>query len=271
MIDRIIFLAFILVICLTACGSSGEQTPEALPVPATPDAVITETPAALPAAGALVEAIQILEPGPGSQVSTPLHVAGIADPTFEQNLVVRVLDENGTQLALAPTTIQAEAGQRGLFAIDLTLPADAAGPLFLQVYATSARDGGITHLDAAIVNLVTPGSEQIHTLEPASERIQILSPGIGQTISGGVLLLEGYGWASFEQTLVVELYDEQGNRITMQPVIVQSPEMGQPGQFRAELNYTLDAPQAGRMVVRDPSAAFEGDVHLSSVELRLEP
>jgi hypothetical protein len=47
--------------------------------------------------------------------------------------------------------------------------------------------------------------------------------------------------------------------------------MGQPGQFRAELNYSLDAPQAGRVVVRDPSAAFEGDVHLSSVELRLEP
>jgi len=271
MMHRIIFLASFLVICLAACGSSGEQTPEALPMPATPGAVITETVVELPAAGAPAEAIQILEPGPGSQVSAPLHVAGIADPTFEQNLVVRVLDENGTQLALAPTTIQAEAGQRGSFSIDLPLPSDAAGPLFLQVYATSARDGGITHLDAAIVNLVPQGSELIRILEPAVERIQILSPGVGQTISGGVLLLEGYGWASFEQTLVVELYDEQGNQIAMQPVIVQSPDLGQPGQFRAELNYSLDAPQAGRVVVRDPSAAFEGNVHLSSVELRLEP
>jgi len=271
MMHRIIFLPFILLICLAACSPSGEQTPDALPLPATPGAVMTATPAQSPASNAPAEAIQILEPGPGSQVSAPLHVAGIADPTFEQNLVVRVLDENGTQLALAPTTIQAEAGQRGPFAIDMPLPDDAAGPLFLQVYATSPRDGGITHLDAVIVNLVPQGSEQIRILEPAAERIQILSPGVGQTVSGGVLMLEGYGWASFEQTLVVVLYDEQGIQLAIQPVTVQAPDMGQPGPFRAELHYSLAVPQAGRVVVRDPGAAFEGDVHLSSVELRLEP
>lgn len=259
---RTIFLAVILLICLATCSHSGEQLSSA---------VMTEAPAGSPAVDIPAETIQILEPGPGSQVSASLHVSGIADPTFEQNLVVRVLDENGTQLALAPTTIQAQAGQRGSFAIDLALPPGAAGPLFLQVYATSPRDGGITHLDAAIVNLVPQGGEQIRILEPASERIQIISPGVGQTISGGVLLLEGYGWASFEQTLVVALYDEQGTQLAVQPVTVQAPDMGQPGPFRAELHYSLSGPQAGRVVVRDPGAAFEGDVHLNSVELRLEP
>jgi hypothetical protein len=268
---RNIFLAFILLIFLGACAPGGEQVPEALPSPSSPGAGITEIPMESPATVTPAEAIQILEPGPGSQVSAPLHVVGFAGPTFEQNLVVRVLDENGMQLALAPTTIQAEAGQPGPFTIDLPLPADATGSLFVQVYATSARDGGITHLDAAIVNLVSQGNEQIRILQPAAERIQILSPGVGQTVSGGVLLLEGYGWASFEQTLVVELYDEQGTQLAIQPVIVQAPDMGQPGPFRAELHYSLAGPQAGRVVVRDPSAAFEGDVHLSSVEIRLEP
>jgi hypothetical protein len=78
-------------------------------------------------------------------------------------------------------------------------------------------------------------------------------------------------WASFEQTLVVELYDEQGALLASQPILVNSLEMGQPGPFHAELNYNVNAPGAGRVVVRDPSAAFAGDMHVSSVEVRLEP
>jgi hypothetical protein len=263
-----VFIPAILILSfLTACSSG---SPEA-PVVNSPT-LAHETQANQGSASSTpAEAIQILEPGPGSQVSGPLHIAGVADPTFEQNLVVRVLDENGTQLALAPTTIQAEAGQRGTFAIDLSLPVDASGVLFIQVYATSPRDGGITHLDAAIVNLVSQGSEEIRLLEPAAERIQILSLKPGQAVSGGALVVEGYGWASFEQTLVVELYDEQGTQLAAQPVIVQAPDMGQPGPFRAELRYSVSANQAGRVVVRDPSAAFEGDVHLSSVEVKLAP
>ena len=108
-------------------------------------------------------------------------------------------------------------------------------------------------------------------MEPHPEQIQILSPVVGQTLSGGIVTVEGYGWASFEQNLVIELYDEQGNLLAQQPIIVESPEMGQPGPFQAELEYTLAAPGAGRIVARDPSVAFAGDVHLSSVEVRLEP
>jgi hypothetical protein len=56
-----------------------------------------------------------------------------------------------------------------------------------------------------------------------------------------------------------------------QPLIVDSPEWGQPGPFQADVPYSVTTSGAGRVVVRDPSPAFAGDVHLASVEVKLNP
>ncbi|HEY5573086.1 MAG TPA: Gmad2 immunoglobulin-like domain-containing protein, partial [Anaerolineales bacterium] len=141
----------------------------------------------------------------------------------------------------------------------------------IQVFATSARDGGITHLAAVGVSIAPSGPENIVAVEPHPERIVILEPAQGASISGGMVHVEGFGLASFEQHLLVEVYDEQGSLAGSQPVTVQSPEMGHPGPFSADVSYNVQTAGAGRVVVRDPSPAFNGDVHLSSVEVRLEP
>lgn len=274
----------ILALWLASCNSAAVTTTEPTMAVATPTSPVAatipqaasaiETRMAQPTVSAVPEpeeAILILEPGPGSRVASPIHIEGMADSTFEQNLVVEILTADGTQLAVSPVTIQAELGQRGPFAIDIPVQASSEQPLFVQVSASSPRDGGITHLASVVVSIVGNGQVDIKVMEPRSEQIQVLSPAVGQTLQGGVAVVEGYGWASFEQTLVVELYDEQGRLLTMQPIIVQSPEMGQPGLFRAELAYTINTPGAGRIVVRDPSVAFAGDVHVASVEVRLEP
>lgn len=274
----------ILALWLASCNSAAVTTTEPTMAVATPTSPVAATiPQAAPAIETRMaqptvsavpepeEAILILEPGPGSRVASPIHIEGMADSTFEQNLVVEILTADGTQLAVSPVTIQAELGQRGPFAIDIPVQASSEQPLFVQVSASSPRDGGITHLASVVVSIVGNGQVDIKVMEPRSEQIQVLSPAVGQTLQGGVAVVEGYGWASFEQTLVVELYDEQGIMLTRQPIIVQSPEMGQPGLFRAELAYMINTPGAGRIVVRDPSVAFAGDVHVASVEVRLEP
>jgi hypothetical protein len=93
---------------------------------------------------------------------------------------------------------------------------------------------------------------------------------VNEVLSGAVHV-EGYAWASFEQTLVVEVFDTDGRVVGSLPVLVNSPEMGQPGPFSADLLFTVDASGPGRVVVRDPSPAFDGDVHLASVEVTLQP
>ncbi len=65
------------------------------------------------------EAIVIMEPASGSRVTSPLRLRGEANPTFEQNLIVRMVTADGEEMSLQPTTIQADAGQRGPFTLDI--------------------------------------------------------------------------------------------------------------------------------------------------------
>jgi hypothetical protein len=217
------------------------------------------------------EAIMILSPASGSHLTSPLQVSGEADPTFEQNLVVRVLQADGTQVALAPTTIQADIGQRGPFELELPVSLTSEQNIFIQVYAESARDGKITHLSSVGVTFTPTGPEDIINREPYPEQITIFQPQNGAAIAGEMVNVRGFGLAGFEQTLLVEVHDEEGEVVGSEPVIVDAPDLGQPGFFDVEVEYTVNQAQHGRIVVRDVSPAFGGDAHLSSVEVNLAP
>jgi LysM repeat protein len=217
------------------------------------------------------ESILILQPASGSRLTSPLTITGMADPTFEQTLVVRMLLDDGTQIALLPTIIQAELGQRGAFEVELEFEVSGERQAFIQVFTQSARDGQITHLAAVGITLSDTGPADIRTSERWSEQIHILKPSPGELITGGVISIEGFGWAGFENTLVVELQDENGKVIGLAPVTIESPEMGHSGPFRAQIPYTTTTEGHGRVVVRDVSPAFGGDIHVSSVEIKLAP
>jgi hypothetical protein len=217
------------------------------------------------------ESILILTPGPGSRLVNPIHVTGIADPTFEQVLVVRAVSAEGTELALVPAQILAEAGQRGPFAADLSVPVTESTPVFIQVYATSPRDGGITHLSSVTVMVKPEGGPEIRPVDSHLERIVIDQPAAGGSVQGGTAHITGFGLASFEQALLAEVVGPDGTVIGSQSLLVQAPDMGVPGPFSVDVPYVLSAPGPGRILVRDLSAAFGGDVHVSSVEVNLEP
>lgn len=250
--------------------------PTATPVPPTATAV-PPTATALPPTPAPSgedrpeEAILILEPGPGSRLVSPIHVAGLADPTFEQNLVVRIILDDGTILLTEPTTIQADVGQRGPFALDVAVTVSGERQAFIQVFATSPRDGSITHLNSVGVTLLASGQATILPVTPYQERIVIEQPVLNAPLSGGMVHVAGWALASFEGTLVVDVLDEAGNVVGSQPLIVQAPDMGQPGPFSADVPYRVAAEGPGTIVVRDPSVVFDGDVHRASVNVILKP
>jgi hypothetical protein len=260
-----------LAIGLAGCGPQ-PQPPATATVALIPSQA---APTASPTTGSDIpagdEAILILSPGPGSRLVNPIHLSGEADPTFEQTLGVRLLADDGTELASLTTTIQADAGQRGAYEVDIPFDLGQPHQAFIQVFAASARDGGITHLASVGVQLAAEGAPDIRPGQTHPEQITILEPRLGATISGGRLHVAGYGWAGFEQTLVIDVYDEMGQKIGEQPVIINAPDMGQPGSFEADVVYDLGQAGPGRVVVRDVSPAFGGDVHLTSVEVMLQP
>lgn len=247
-------------------ATAAEATLAASPTPPAPEASPTPEAPPLPE-----EAILILEPGPGSRLVSPVRVSGIANPAFEQTLGVAIVLDDGTQLALGPASIEAEPGQRGSFTVDAPFEVEGERQAFIQVFDISPRDGGILHLASVGVTLLEEGEASVTPVEPHPERIALFEPQAGATVSGGTAQVEGFALASFEQTLLVEVQDASGNVIGAQSALVEAPDLGIPGPFRAEVPYELDSAGPGRIVVRDLSAAFGGDVHVSSVEVELEP
>ena len=256
----------------TATASPAPLLPQPLP----PEALPSSTPQPLAATEAApaegpAEAILILEPGPGARLTSPLRVAGMADSTFEQHLLLRLVLDDGTEIAAGPVIIQSELGTRGPFEGELAFSVAGERNALLQVSSQSARDGGITHLASVGVTLAPTGPVQLQPAAPHFESLQITAPQPGDTASGGVVHVEGIGRASFEGNLVIEVYDEQGNLIGSMPVLVDAPDMGLAGPFSADVPYSVAVAGFGRVTVVDPLPAFDGLGHIASVEVRLLP
>jgi phage tail protein X len=217
------------------------------------------------------EAIVIEEPGPGSRVTSPIVVRGVSDPAQHQEIVARLVYEDGTVAFEQPVQIEAPLGQRGPYEAIIPFSVSGERQAFVQMLIRSARDGRITHLSSAGVTLTGSGPADIVTQEAQPARVTIYQPQTNSTISGGVATISGFGLASFEQTLLVEIHDEAGNTIAAEPVMVDAPDLGQPGYFSIDLPYSVDEAGHGRVVVRDRSAAFAGDVYVTSVEIMLQP
>lgn len=238
---------------------------------------------ATPEAGRGAETILLLEPGSGSSIVSPVHVAGEADPTFEQSLVVQLTDAEGAVVATVPVQIAAEAGQRGPFSVDVSFSVSADQPGRVSVFSASARDGGLIHLASAEVMLLASGAASLTTGQSHPESIALSEPQFLATVSGGTAHLTGFSDYVFENQLGVVICGEGGagapdlicgtkdNLLGTGTAYVNSPDMGQPGPFSADVNYTVAAPMRGRIVVFDTSPRDGGLTHLTSQELTLAP
>jgi hypothetical protein len=230
-----------------------------------------------------MESIVLLQPAPGSEVSSPVVVEGFSAPTFEQNLIVMITDIYGVLLALQSTTIQAEFGQAGMFRAEINFEVSDEMPGRISVYDVSARDGGLLHLASAHVVFKDSGLPEISLAFSRPETIAILSPLMLEEISGGVLQIEGYSEYFFESNLGIMVCGEGGtgalhdfcgtedNILAQGYAMIASPDIGQPGPFSGEIAYNVAGRTHARLVVFAVSPMDGRIEHLSSQEIILNP
>ncbi len=229
------------------------------------------------------ETILILAPGNSSSVSSPVQVAGEADPTFEQNLVIQIADASGAVIATQPTTILGAGGARGPFKVLVPFTVTGSGPGRISVFSTSPRDGGLIHLSSVEVTLLSGGTAAIVPGQPHNETHIILEPAPQAQMSGGTLHLSGYSAYVFESQLAVALCGEGGsgapdlvcgtadNVLATGTAALAAPDVGQPGPFASLLAYHVSTTVSGRLVVYSRSPRDGGLVHLSSLPVTLAP
>lgn len=227
-----------------------------------------------PAVGLPPEQIIILQPGPGSQVTSPLQVAGWAGPSYKDRVQLRLLGEDGRVMAqdFAYLHVLSGAGNSGRFyrefPFNIKLVAEAAR---LEIRAQGYQDGQLSHLTTLDVVLLSTGSQLIHPAIPGAEKLAIFTPRAEVIVEGGQVFVQGAGWVDSDLPLTIEVLDRRGEILGSTQVHLNSQAIGQLGTFQADISYQVSFSQWGRIAVSEHSPDIPGLIHFSSVEVWLKP
>lgn len=100
----------------------------------------------------LAPPIIVQRPSPGRRVTSPVTIGGTAN-VFEATVSIRVLDENGDELAGTFTTATCGTGCRGDYERKVTFSVDRVQPGTIEVFEQSAEDGSPLHVVRVPVTL----------------------------------------------------------------------------------------------------------------------
>lgn len=103
--------------------------------------------------GGLSRVITIESPLNGQDVSGALVIRGnVTIAPFENNLVMRVYNQNGNELFVGPVMVDApDMGAPGMFNVTLDLAGFPPGRIYIELSDLSAADGSILALDSVMV------------------------------------------------------------------------------------------------------------------------
>lgn len=218
-----------------------------------------------------LEAVAFFEPGPGSQVTSPLHITGFAGPSHEERLHLRLIGEDGQVLAEHTTFLLSSPGIAGRFAWDLPFHIDGVaerGRLIATI--DSLRDGQLSHLASIPLVLLSVGEPLLRSTTHGPEKLTLVSPRKGAVLRGGVVTVIGGGWTDSDLPLTIEVLDRSGSPIGSVQVPIDAPP-GTSAIFQAEVHFRVDRLQVGRVSVSEHSPDLPGLVHVATVDVVLQP
>jgi hypothetical protein len=106
---------------------------------------IYETPQTKDTYENLLPAIAVYAPAIGATVGNPVTIAGTAN-VFEATVSLRILDQNGNQIAQGFTTATCGTGCRGDYSVPLSYQVSQEQNGTIEVYESSAKDGSPTNV-----------------------------------------------------------------------------------------------------------------------------
>jgi hypothetical protein len=287
---------------LTACGGgpgapgvilaptpgapSATPAPEGPSTPSTPGPIVDGTPSIVLEPPEFVpsptptrislnlpqERIIIEAPGPGSQVVSPVRIAGWGGPSSQGRIFVRLIGEQGQVIARTTTFILAPEGASGQFIV--TVPFTLSGLAEAGLVELSYNEfgtGKLEHIATRPVVFLSVGPARIHTNTTTSEKLTLFSPRRDQVQRNGVINVSGAAWLDEDLPLLVEVLDRAGEVIASTEVEVQAPVLGELGTFQTQLAYSVPYGQYGRVAVTERGLHPPSVRHYTSLRVYLQP
>lgn len=215
----------------------------------------------------------ILEaPGPGSHVVSPVRVAGWGGPSAQGKIFVRLIGEQGQEIARTTTFLLAPEDAAGLFVV--TVPFAMSGVAeagLVEVSFNAPGTSRLEHLATRPVVFLSVGPPRIETNLEAAEKLTIFSPRPDQVVAGGSLIVRGAAWLDEDLPLRIEVIDRGGAVIASTDVEVQEPVVGELGTFEAVLTYQVPFAQYVRLALAERGLTPPALRHYTSIRLYLQP
>ena len=207
-------------------------------------------------------ALVIIDPDDGSvlDIAMPISVVGGGVGLFDNNVVVRALDETGKVIAeQAVTTNASEPGGAGRWSVSFMVRV-AAGMKGRIIAFSPAPDGNSP--DATDEIAVTYGTAPTATAGPTStpsptpvpSTLTITEPRNGAVVAvGQSFTVSGDGSNLFENNVVVRAYDQKGITLAEQTAILDTGTLGGSGTWSVSLNVQVEPGTPGHIVAFSPS------------------
>lgn len=216
-----------------------------------------------------LETIVITAPLSNQGVRSGFVVAGVADPAFEQRLSILVRDQTGHVIGSAAAQILAPIGQRGPYSATVLLPAYLPPqPGRVIVYAVSARDGGPVQLSSVEVQLNSDAPSNVAAPDPNQrEAIVITAPQPGALLHGTAHVIAE---TMYTDNLVIEVRGPNNETLGRVTRTLENAE-GLPAPLIVDVPFRIYTDPPGRIVVYVIHPRDGKTIHLSSVEVNLQP
>ena len=232
---------------LTACST---PTPEVIIVTATPDQPTEAAPTDAPDDGLEPSFVVLISPSNGTQwnVAQPIQVTGSARDVPSDTMLIFAIDGalnilGQTTATLGPPNdqgIQAYAGT-----LSASVPNTTDGKI---VSGVLNEDGSIAQSAGVFVTYVVPVQASITITQPPDGATLATPSSIGVT---------GTGQGLFENSVVVQATDSQGNVLAEVATTLDASEPGGAGNWSVTLSVDVPAGTTGRIIAfsQDPSTS----------------
>lgn len=217
--------------------------------------------------------MRIQKPGPYSQVTSPIKLESLIMPGDDDNVYVDLIGEDGRMITQQTLDFSDYSGRHFYISPEIPFSIKSAGEtarVVVRVVDAFNRPISICSVDVVLLQV---GRTEIYANPIVEEPYIVRSPGEGDSVSGGVLVVSGLARAVNLQPLIFELIDENG---AVRGSAVQ--EVSQPYgdfshvPFEVYVPYTVTEQTNVRMTIRQESdTRIPGTVWLDSWLLTLNP
>jgi hypothetical protein len=240
-------------------------TPTTTETPIPPTLAPTHTPTPPPSARGAK--IQIQAPGPMSKVISPLHIRMQVESGGSELVQVDLQGEDGRLLA---RKLERVPYQLGGYYVSLKIPFEirAAAELGRVTVSTKDAQGRLRSLEAEHIILLSVGEAEIAPVGEQAERVVFYTPKRKETVSGGVLRVEGRYLPFNDQPVVLELLDPEGNTVGLRVLDLEGSEEQ---LFSTTIPYKSSEPFEAILVFRQDDVRIAGLMYWHSQVVTLFP